>query len=212
MNFLVKLTTCTLVFLLSFSVYAQTIQYNNYQPNQQYYLGVSIGHGIHVEDSFSEFALTTLTTRLGYNYTSNIGFELRYGNGLSEDEIGSLKRELDSLMGIYAVYTYSIHKKVNLFGVVGITDLEIKQSQRINVNDTSEAGNSLGGVTSITAPNINQSQHSIKKDFSETGPSLGAGIEYKVINRARWIVEAMLYVDGDDVDYGQISGGFRISF
>ncbi|WNC71165.1 outer membrane beta-barrel protein [Thalassotalea psychrophila] len=211
MNSFAKLTTLTIAFLLSISVYAQTYEYNNFQPNQQYYLGLSIGHGIHVEDSFSEFALTTLTARLGYNYTSNIGFEVRYASGLSEDEIDSFDRELDSLMGIYAVYTYPVQKKLNLFAIAGITDLEIIQNQHSIENDIPSPP-SLGGVSSTIPQETNQNQSNIKKEFSETGPSLGAGIEYKINNRARWILEAMIYVDGSDVDYGQISGGFRISF
>ena len=184
-----NISTVMLTLLFSTYSYAQTYEYNDFQPNQQYYLGVSIGHGIHNKDSFSEFKLTTVTARLGHNYTSNIGFEVRYATGLSEDEIGSLNRELDSLMGAYAVYTYPINKKFNLFGIAGITDLEIIQSQRYKQGD-----------------------YYIKNEYSETGPSLGAGFEFVVNSRARWLLEGIVYVDGNDVDYGQISGGFRVSF
>ncbi|WOH38957.1 outer membrane beta-barrel protein [Thalassotalea fonticola] len=153
-----------------------------FQPNQQYYFGASIGHGVHVEDSLEEFGLSALVARLGYNHSKNLAFEFRVGAGLAEDEIDTLKRELNYLLGLYAVYTYNINNKFNIYGVAGFSSAEI---------------DSASGASRST--------------YTETSPSLGGGVEYKVNRRASWLLEGMAYVEGD-ANYGVLSFGFKVNF
>ncbi|WP_290251531.1 outer membrane beta-barrel protein [Thalassotalea ponticola] len=171
--------------LISPKAMAWDDQQDIYAPAQQhdsFYFGLQVGQGIHNSESFNDFNISAYTGRLGYNHTNHLGFEVRLGQSWNEDDIGNGDRELDQLTGLYVTYSYPINRKLNIFGVAGVSDVDINWIRGENVDE-----------------------------YNESGPSLGGGLEYVVNNKARWTLEAMAYVESD-INYGNISGGFRISF
>ncbi|WP_068546682.1 porin family protein [Thalassotalea crassostreae] len=169
--------------LLSFSSTAlANDEYGTFQPNQAYYMGAEFGLAVHNEESFENLSPSAMVARLGYNHSSSLSFELRYGGSLQEDDLTYFERELDSLMGIYAVYSFELNKKWNVYGLAGYSDIE---------------------VTSIFANR--------KVTDSDSGPSFGAGVEFKVNKRARWVFGGTGYVF-NDLNYGTLNAGFRVSF
>ena len=165
-------------------------------PEDNGYIGVQYGIGNYSEKNISkDFKPTALITRFGYYFHPNYSVEGRLGFGLQDDtqflpEFGvaglDAKFELDSIMGVYGTGHFNLSESSSLYGVLGVSGVEVTTSV-----PAFPAATSTGDETSISYG---------------IGADIGIGKNF-ILN-----IEYMKYLDKDNFDLGVIGAGAVFNF
>ncbi len=157
------------------------------------YVGAQYAMLTYSESDFPDYDLTALVIRGGYFFNKYFSIEGRLGFGIGDDSktvfdptLGTfdLKLELDNMFGVYGVGHIPVSERVDLYGLIGLTNGESTASATIpgfgsvSVSDD-ESDLSLGVgadflVTKNFSLNIEYTSYLSKSDFDADAISLGA--------------------------------------
>lgn len=147
------------------------------------YFGINLSRCDYSYDGMSgDFNPLAVIGKLGYCFHRNFAVEGRLGLGLTEDENDAyghdVSMELDNLIGIYCKGFFDIDKKIQVYGLIGLTRAE----------------------GTVEGPGFSDSD-------DDNDLSYGIGIDFKIAYKLYIGLEYMNYLSKSDYDLDAIAVG-----
>ncbi|TRX57158.1 porin family protein [Thalassomonas sp. M1454] len=146
------------------------------------FAGVMINHGMYENDGADELALSAFTLRYNYEFLDNQMFETRFSQSFADHTSNEVDYKLNSLFGVYYSYNYELTKSIAVYGLVGLSQIEVQKTV-----------------------------YDIAMEDDEVLPSYGAGFTFKLGKDANLNIEGVMYGD-DDVKYAAAGLGLELFF
>lgn len=119
-----------------------------------------------------------IETKYGGFVSDNVAIEGRAGFGLTDDSVNGVDVEVDSILGIYAVYNFQPKGDFNPYALIGYTRGELSASSSFGSDSESENDVSFGlgadfSISDASAFNLEWIQYIDKSGGEVTGFSAG---------------------------------------
>ena len=157
--------------------------------NNETYFGFQYAQ---VEEDDLDLEPTVGIFRIGSMGDNGVGFEGRFGVGISDDDVSasdpflgdiSLELEVDTVLGLYLVGQTTASGAVSVYGIIGFTMVDFT----VDVD---------GGILG-----------SASDSDDESDLSYGFGANFDVSDKMSLNIEFMQYLDTDDFDVSAVSLG-----
>lgn len=152
------------------------------QEQTRSYLGIQYAQAMYNDDDIDDVEPTAVVVRGGIYLTEHVSAELRYGDGLDDDDVEfqgqNIAVDIENFGGVYAVYHFDTDFQNSFYGILGYTEAELK-----------------GSLNGQTTRNDNN------------GVSAGLGFNFYGVN-----IEYMQYMYADDFEFATLGLGYLFTF
>lgn len=157
-----------LVLLFSSNIYAN-------EPGDAY-IGVQFGQSSLEVDGFDDIDNTYGLIRLGRHITSDITFDLRYGDGIGDDTLMGVDFSIDRIFGLYILYHLELSSTISIYGLIGYTEADLKAEANGGSLVEEDDDISYGIGLNIGNINVEFTQYLDGSDFEAN--AIGIGYNY----------------------------------
>ena len=160
-----KKLTLVLLILLTSNAYA-------YESGDTY-VGVQFGQAEIEIDGIDDIEPTYGLVRLGIYLTSAAALELRYGDGIDDDELMGVDFSIDRIAGLYALYHFNLGSSASVYGLFGYSEADLKAEANGDSIIEDKDDVSFGIGLDIGSINIEYTQYLDGSDYEVNAASIG---------------------------------------
>ena len=113
-----KKLTLVILLLLTSNAYAYEVG--------DTYVGVQFGQADIEIEGIDDIEATYGLLRLGIFLTPALALDLRYGDGVDDDEVMGVDFSIDRIAGLYALYHFNLGSAASVYGLIGYSEADLK--------------------------------------------------------------------------------------